>query len=157
MQTVFEYEIPLFHPLVVHFPIALFVAAAVAALVWAANGRSFWRKCLLFLYLLGSVGAGAAYFTGEAAEEQAEGVPMVDALVGQHEAAALYLLYAAGLGLIGLAAVSFWLGRRTTLQRDPPDPLWVRVVFLLVTLGLAALVVWIGRLGGLMVWGVPVQ
>lgn len=156
MPPVFDYEIPLLHPFAVHFPVALFVVAALVALVWLVRGRSFWRKVVLLLVGFAAVGTLVAYVSGDAAEAQAEGVPIVELLVEDHEAAATVLLYAALATFAALGGVSFWLHRRTTLERDPPDPLWVRVAFTVAVVALALLVVWTARLGGTMVWGVPV-
>lgn len=155
MPPVFDYEIPLLHPFAVHFPVALFVAAAIAAVVWLIRGRSFWRRVVLFVGGLATAGTLAAYLSGDEAAAQAEGVPIADLLVDDHAAAAQVLLWAALATLAALGGVSFWLTRRTTLERDPPDPRWVRVVFTLLFLALALLVLYTARLGGTMVWGVP--
>ena len=154
MEQVLQYEIPVLHPVAVHFPLALLLAAALSAVVWAIRGQAFWRRVTLWLVLLGTGGALLAYFTGEPMEEHVEGVPIVVELVELHEQFALYTLILAGTALTGLAAASFWLERRTTLERDPPDPLGLRLVLTAAVLAAAALVAWTGHIGGTMVWGV---
>ncbi len=154
METVFQYEIPVWHPLAVHFPLALILAAAAAAVVWSFRGTSFWRRCALLLFTLGMAGGIAAYKTGEAMEEQAEGTPIVEELVELHEDMALYALIATGVTLVALAGVSVWLERRTTLERNLKDPLAARLVLAVAAVIAAALVAWTGHIGATMVWGV---
>ena len=154
METLFQYEIPVWHPLVVHFPIALILVAALATVVWGIRGTSFWRRCALLLFTLGMGGGIVAYKTGEAMEEQSEGSPIVEELVGLHEDLALYTLLVTGVTLAALAGLSWWLERRTTLERVPRDPLAARLVLALAALAAAVLVAWTAHVGGTMVWGV---
>ncbi len=152
METLFQYEIPVWHPLVVHFPIALILVAALATVVWSVRGTSFWRRCALLLFTLGMGGAVFAYKTGEAMEEQSEGSPIVEELVGWHEDLALYTLVVTGVTLAALAGLSWWLERRTTPA--PQDPLAARLALALAALAAAVLVAWTAHIGGTMVWGV---
>ncbi len=155
METVLQYKLPILHPLAVHFPIVLIgVGGGGVALVWLVRGTAFWRRATLLLFTLGMAGALFAYFTGEPMEEHVEGTPIVEELVGLHEDMALYTLYLTGLTLVLLAAVSLWLERRTTVERDPNDPLAARILLALLALGAAALVAWTGHIGSTMVWGV---
>lgn len=153
METFFPYEIPVWHPILVHFPIAFILAGALAASLWSLRASALWRQIALFLFTLGVAGGLGAYFTGEAMEEQAEGTPIVEELVELHESAALYTLIVAGAVLLGLAVVSVWQARQDPSERRP-DPLSVRLVLALLALAAAALVAWTGHLGGSMVWGV---
>ena len=150
METLFQYEIPVWHPLVVHFPIALILVAALATVVWSVRGTSFWRRYALLLFTLGMGGAVFAYKTGEAMEEQSEGSPIVEELVGLHEDLALYTLVVTGVTLAAMAGLSWWLERRTALQ----DPLAARLALALAALAAAVLVAWTAHVGGTMVWGV---
>jgi len=150
METLFQYEIPVWHPLVVHFPIALILVAALTTLVWGVRGTSFWRRCALLLFTLGMGGAVFAYKTGEAMKEQSEGSPIVEELVGWHEDLALYTLVVTGVTLAAMAGLSWWLERRTALQ----DPLAARLALALAALAAAVLVAWTAHVGGTMVWGV---
>jgi uncharacterized membrane protein len=154
MDKVLQYDIPVVHPVAVHFPIALIVVAAFVALVWAIRGTAFWRRATLLLLSVGMIGLVVAYLTGESIEEHVEGTPIVEELVGLHETTALYALIVTGVALAGVAALSFWMERRTTLQRDPPDPISARLVLTLITVAAAILVAWTGHIGGTMVWGV---
>ncbi len=152
METLFQYEIPVWHPLVVHFPIALILVAALATVVWGIRGTSFWRRCALLLFTLGMGGGIVAYKTGEAMEEQSEGSPIVEELVGVHEDLAFYTLLVTGVTLAALAGLSWWLERG--LEPASRDPLAARLVLALVALTAAVLVAWTAHVGGTMVWGV---
>jgi uncharacterized membrane protein len=145
-----DLEIPYWHPLVVHFPIALVVFGAAAALVYAALGRAFWRGVALLAFVGGALGAWAANVTGETIYEAVEGTPVVEALVERHETYgewALWLSVAAALVLGGAA----WARRAESAD---PDPLPWRLVAVALALAAAVLVVLAGHLGGTMVWGV---
>lgn len=155
MESVLQYKIPVLHPLAVHFPIALLLVGAAAALLWMIWGHTFWQRMALMLHALGFAGSLFAYFTGEAMEEQAEGVPMVDELVGLHEQMALYTVIMAGvttLAFIGTVLYTLW--RRPATDRTP-EPFWIRLALALLAIGTTLLVAWTSHIGSTMVWGVP--
>lgn len=150
MDAVFQYRIPELHPLVVHFPLALLMAAALTGIVWTWVGTPFWRNVTWLIAGLGTAGAFVAYFTGESMKEQSEGVPIVEQLVGLHEDMALYTLIAACAATAALGAQAWW-GWHGDLNRDP---LLQRVLIGLLILAAGALVAWTGHIGATMVWGV---
>ncbi|MEX0599632.1 MAG: DUF2231 domain-containing protein [Rhodothermales bacterium] len=150
MDAVFQYQIPELHPLTVHFPVALLVAAAFAGAVWLCRGSAFWRGVTWLLTGLGTVGAFFAYFTGDGMEEQAEGVPIVEELVGLHEQMALYTLIGACLATLLVTAQAWW-SRRFGLRADP---LPSRLLIAAVLIALGVLVAWTAHIGSTMVWGV---
>lgn len=154
MEQVLQYEIPVWHPLAVHFPLVLILVAAGVLVVWSIRATTFWRRTGLLLLTLGMAGALFAYFTGEGLEEHVEGTPIVEELVHLHEDMALYTLIITGAALLGLAGLSLWLERRTTLERDPKDPLIPRIIITVLAVAAAALVAWTGYIGATMVWGV---
>jgi len=97
------------HPAVVHFPIALGVVGAMAAVVYLFLRKEWLRwfaPVLLTLALLGAVGA---YFSGQNAEDRAEKLKVPEAAIHEHEESSLYVL-----GLFGLATLLSWAthGRR---------------------------------------------
>lgn len=158
MDAVFRYHIPELHPLAVHFPIALLVAAALAALVWMGWGAPFWRRVTWLLTTLGMAGALFAWFTGDSIKEQAEGVPIVDELVGLHEQMALYALIASILSSVALGLLT-WMARAGRSEGSRfagmnPDRLSYRLGAGLLVLAAAALVACAGHIGATMVWGV---
>lgn len=144
----FDYTIPVLHPLLVHFPLTLLLVAAPVALVWAVRKTAFWRGVTLLLLALGTLGALGAYLTGEAVEEQSEGVPIVEIFVEQHETLGLWTLIVAGAATLVVATL-VW---RERSRRLPGAARWLAVV---LAVAAAVLVAWTGHLGALMVWGVP--
>jgi uncharacterized membrane protein len=73
------------HPLIVHFPLALLCAAvAVDLAAWVFRRHQPLRRTATVLYVLGTAGAVAAYFTGRAASETVWLPGMAHALVAQH-------------------------------------------------------------------------
>jgi uncharacterized membrane protein len=75
------------HPLVVHFPIALLTVTPVLvllALLWKKHRVGLSIAAFVVL-ALGTLGAFAATYTGELAEHQAEAVPGGEALLHEHE------------------------------------------------------------------------
>lgn len=146
MDLLFETEISVWHPLAVHFPVVLLMLAGAAALAWAARDAAFWRGAALWLYALGTLGAAAAYFTGDTMAEQIGPSDAVDL----HETLALWTFVGAGVTLALHAALAWAL---TTEQRASR---WGRALHwaaALMGLAVAALVAATGHLGGAMVWG----
>jgi uncharacterized membrane protein len=150
------YQIPILHPVLVHFPIAFLLLAAVTSLVWLGIGSRFWRNVTLILLIAGFIGGLGAYFTGEAAEEFGEGNARVEQFEKQHESSAVFTLVAAGLALFVLSSYTAAYARRLPDGSEDKDMLAARVVVTILALAAAVLVGRTGHLGGLMVWGQPV-
>ena len=159
MDSFADYTIPVWHPLVVHLPIAALALAGVASLIWALTRHRGWFVACVFLSVAGAVGAAAAYLSGDAMLEQAAGVPVVDELVGLHKQLGLLTLLSAIIGAICWAAVAIANPKTAGLEgaqadrRAPSN--WIRAGLVLVTLVAAFLGLRTGHLGGIMVWGVP--
>lgn len=154
MEPLQSYEIPLLHPIAVHFPIALLFAGTVAVLLWAARPSAFWYRCAALTFMVGSLATIAAYFTGEAAEDAAKDVPIVDEIVDLHEDMAIYTMAAALITLLALVLIRPRL-LSGAVDDQPPPVLPVRVAVSVLAVTAAILVAWTSHLGGLMVWGVP--
>ena len=174
MDLLTQYEIPFLHPLLVHFPLVLVLLGGAAAGFYVLLGRGVWRRAALVLFALGAVSAWAAAETGHTLHEAVEGDPVVDQIVGRHQAAAEWTVWMSALAAVvfaGLSAVAvlrrapappdeeaapprrrWWPGRGGRSRREP---LWGRVLGLLPAMAAAALVAYTAHLGGLMVWGVP--
>lgn len=146
--------IPYWHPIAVHFPVALLPFGAVAAAVYAVSGRSLWRTVAFLAFAVGALGAWASVATGEAIYEEMEGTPVVETFVERHEAYGEWALWLSVATVVLLVGAAGW---RVRVERtsEETDPLGLRLVVLAFALAAAVLVVLAGHLGGLMVWGVP--
>lgn len=145
------YEIPYWHPLLVHFPIALIMAAAAFSLGWLIWGTSFWRLAMILLLAGGLAGAFAAKITGEELEDASKGRPVVKQLVHDHEETAERTLVSTAITLVVLAGYSFL---RRAKGASLKDALLIRIIGCLMVLFCAGGVGYTGHLGGQMTWGV---
>jgi len=153
MEPIATYEIPILHPLVVHFPIALLTVGTAAVLIWAARPSTFWYRFGAMAYLGGALATVAAYFTGEDAEHFGEGVPIVEEVVETHETFAIVTLAIAVVTLLALV-----LANPKALSSDeslPHPGTTTRYSIALLAIATAILIAWTSHLGGIMVWGVP--
>jgi uncharacterized membrane protein len=102
--------VPNVHPLVVHFPIALLVVAALAdvlGLVLRRRGPGL-RYVAVGLYALGAATAVAAFFTGRSAADGLDIPASAFAAVGEHADWALWTAWAYGLYALARVAVVGW-------------------------------------------------
>jgi len=106
-------SLPNLHPALVHFPVALLLTAFGLDLACLVLRRLTWLdRAATTLYVLGALGAGAAYLSGDAAADS-----MVDlsgaaqAALAEHERFALLTLVAAAVTALLRLLVS-WLGRK---------------------------------------------
>ena len=108
---------PNFHPLVIHFPIVLVMAAAVVDLVDVAFERSAWLKAATTtLYVTGALSLIVAFLTGL----QAQGTVLIPGMaypvLGEHRQFAFitmtYCIVVAALRLIVLRGVNGGSRRR---------------------------------------------
>lgn len=148
-----DYTIPLLHPVVVHFPVALSAVAFVTAAIWLIRNRMRWWRMTFVLELLAFSGAFLALRTGEAMEDQSEGVAMVDRFVELHETMGERAVWALGLAVVMLIGMR-WVGLRETAHAGVRLR-WRVLAFILVAAA-ALLVALTGHIGGIMTWGVPV-
>jgi uncharacterized membrane protein len=104
---------PNLHVIVVHFPIAFIVLAPLLDFACLVFRRHMWLdRAATLLYVLGAVGAGAAYLTGQrAAESLANLSPAAESALADHEGFAVFTL-------IGLAVVSLVRFMVSWLSRD---------------------------------------
>lgn len=116
MQLIPEWA-PNVHPLVVHFPIALVVAAALADAVALVVRRQAASVAAAGLYGLAAAGAAAAFLTGRQAVDTVEVPPGAIATLTTHEDLALYTTWALGLYALLRVAVAAWgPARRLAIQ-----------------------------------------
>lgn len=103
---------PSLHVMVVHFPIA-FIALAplldLACLVF--RERTWLDRAAAAMYLMGTVGAGAAYLLGErAAEAVGPMTPAVESAIADHQAQAVITLVVLSAATL-LRLLVTWMGR----------------------------------------------
>lgn len=150
MDQVFQYHIPLLHPILVHFPVALLIVAASFVALWLVRDRYSLLISAVCIQLIGVVATIGSYLTGEEMKAQSEGVPIIDSLVGLHESAAVLSIWLGSVALTAMAAATF-LHRRDLSHAG--TRLWIRlIVFILAMMALAA-ISWTAHIGGTMVWG----
>ena len=134
---------PHVHLAVNHLPVILVpVAIAMLAAAWAKKSAELRKAGLAWLVVAAAAG-GAAYLTGEPAEDVIEDLPAVSkAAIEEHEEAALLAAVATGAaGLIALGAL--------VIGRGPaPAPAWILAMTFVVALVAAGLMVRTANLGG---------
>lgn len=130
-----------FHPMVVHFPVALILAGFLADTVFLFFRK---EKCLskagLYLMVLGTLGAAAAFLTGHVFTFEPKEGAIVE-IFGRHETLALVTLLIMAVGTTV---------RITVLVLKKEEPVYQWVIFGLYFLGAASVAV-TGHLGGTMV------
>lgn len=147
------YDIPVWHPFVVHFPIALLLLGGAVAVAYLVTGRGLWRAVTGLVVGTGALGAWVANATGEAMYTHVEGTPIVEELVGRHESLGAWAMWVGAAAFLAWLGVSLWRWR-TANDRPARDPIGLRLLVAVPAVTSAILVVLTGRLGGLMVWGI---
>jgi uncharacterized membrane protein len=126
------------HPGLVHFPIALAVVGALAEVAYLAVRRPWLKLLGPILLTLALLGGGAAYFSGQAAEDPAEHQGVPEKAIGAHEQACIIALSA-----VALAALLSWATR--------PKGKGLGIAAIAAVAG-AALMLYTGHLGGRLVF-----
>ncbi len=147
-----DFTIPHIHPLLVHFPIALLPAGAVALLGWLIRDRIKWLVVALWIHVAALAGAVAALLSGEDLKQDLAAEPMVKLLGHTHEEVGEWTVWTAAILLVAIVASIVWHRRSV---RRPGVPAFWRLAVALLGLAVAGLGLWAGHLGGTMVWGVP--
>lgn len=131
-----------FHPLLVHFPIALLIAALLFdAITWVWKRESF-TEAGFGIQVLAVLGAVVAVLSGNQAEEAVEHLPGIHEVLELHERLGQVLLWA-GLAVIALRIFMRW--RRW-------EGRGAKGVLVVLSLGLAVLVGVTGFYGGRLVY-----
>jgi uncharacterized membrane protein len=120
---------PNVHPLIVHFPIAWWIAAVIVDLIAVMLPRAAWANTTAStLYPAGAVSAAVTYLTGREAAATVHTPGMAHSIVLEHWNWALVTTVAFGLIAVLRVAVNF---------RRPHPPRWIRTA--LAAAALAAL------------------
>jgi len=64
MEALLPEWAPNIHPMIIHFPIVLWIIAVLADLVWLFLQKNWLRNMAVALYVLGALGALGAYLSG---------------------------------------------------------------------------------------------
>lgn len=101
---------PNIHPLIVHFPIALLVVAALVDVVSLGLRRRYAsvRHAAVGLYVLGAVAAVVAFFTGRSASDGVDLPVAAISTVNAHADWALWTVWVFGLYAVIRLGVGFW-------------------------------------------------
>jgi uncharacterized membrane protein len=112
-QMLSEPAFPNLHAVVVHFPVALLLTATLLDLACLVARRATWLdRATTTLYVLGTLGAGAAFLSGDAASEDLWDISTAaEAVMENHESLALLTLVAFAL-ITALRLLVSHLGRR---------------------------------------------
>lgn len=125
------------HPMVIHFPIALFFAAFVAELLFAVTRREMFRHALRFLLWGGAMSAAIAAPLGW----------MFAASGATEEGWILETHRWAGSAALVLGVTVLWIGERT--ERANGSRLLLRISLAMQTMLIAG----VGHLGGSLLYG----
>ena len=129
-----------FHPLIVHFPIALVLTGAGLELLAWLFKRPGLRTIALWNLSLGTLAAGAAVVTGLQAEKVAKHSFEIWQVMERHEKLGVTTL------ILGVMLVSWRLKHRDQLSRR------ARIVTSLVLAAMVCTVIWGAHLGGDLVY-----
>lgn len=108
-----------FHPIVVHYPVAILPLAPVAALVavfWRAK-RSEWLFASALLLLVGTASAQFAVLTGEVTWNSIDLPAELDAKVQAHHNAGLFTRTLAGAAALWTAGIWYAMRKRERVRR----------------------------------------
>lgn len=133
-------SIPNLHPLVVHFPLALFPSFLLLELIALPARSDLLRHAATWMLYLGTLGAAAAVLAGFHAEETVDHSEEVHAIMERHETYGLAVL---GMGL----TLSLWRMLRPGRVRGLNH--WAQLASAFVLVGM---MVQGADLGGLMVY-----
>lgn len=75
----------LWHPIIVHFAIALLSIAIITDLIYLISKKEHFMQIATYLLLTGTVSAIAAVLTGHQAEEAVLKTPEIEALISAHK------------------------------------------------------------------------
>ncbi len=129
------------HAMIVHFPIALLIVGFLSQVIALFTQKPFFKQAAFYLLLVGALGAGAAYLSGDYAGEGIEEGPL-EGPIELHEQAALITLW------LAIVAAAF----QVVLFYFKYDRTWTRLVNIVIFTVLVGAVARTGYLGGQLVY-----
>ena len=139
-ENLLDLHMETIHPLVVHFPIALFLSALLVDLVALGLKRPAWHRVALWNLSLGTLGAAVAVLTGLRAEEIAKHSFEIWKIMELHERLGITTL------TLGIMVTSWRLWKRDRLTSR------ARILTLIAMMVMASTVGFGAYLGGRMVY-----
>jgi uncharacterized membrane protein len=141
---------PSLHVMVIHFPIALICLAPLFDLGCLIFSDRVWLdRVATLLYVMGTIGAGAAYLAGErAAKALVEISPAAESALADHESSAMVTLIALAI----VSSVRIWVSWLSRNDRRIRLGLFRLVAIPVALAGLALLAITADR-GGNLVYG----
>jgi uncharacterized membrane protein/YHS domain-containing protein len=131
-----------FHPIIVHFPIALLLVALLAEVLFMATGRPVFASATRFLLPLAALGAVTAALLGWAAASGAHFPAELDEVLDTHGDLGLNV----AIFSVAVAILREWDERR-------PGHKWLRWLYRVGLFATAVLVGVTGYYGGVLVYG----
>jgi uncharacterized membrane protein len=96
------------HPMLVHFPIALLMVGFLSETIGLITKKEFFSTAGFYLLLLGAMGAGAAYLSGQNAGDGITEIGTLKLALETHEGAAELTLWLAVIAaIVRIAIVMF--------------------------------------------------
>ena len=127
----------IFHPMVVHFPIALFISALGVEVLSLVFKKDAWHQTALHLYVLATLTAPFAVMTGL---READELQLKHRVLDLHKNFGLLTM---GISLVSLAVLWFF---------SKKNPAYFRIVFIVVLLLAVGFVSLTGFNGGRLVY-----
>lgn len=146
-------DVPVIHPMIVHFPIALLLLTPALLLAWSHVQNLSWHNAAMMCATGGALSTTFAYLSGDAIRTYSANSPMVKLLIDQHERSALGTLIGAWLVFGALLVVYRVADYHPSPQGASPVPYWMRASIIVIAALTAALAAYTGHIGGKMVWG----
>lgn len=165
MSSLIPQRVELFHPMLVHFPVALLLTGLLARFLFLTFEKRSFGSVFQWIYFwswsLGSLGLIAAYLSGEEAEDVVNKIICDPTITHDHADFALYTLCLSFGGLI-LSILRNALVQRLKVKREKavlraPKKLssltfGVSVAEVLSLLATAGFLAWTAHLGGTLVY-----
>ncbi|MEY4064695.1 MAG: hypothetical protein RIR26_903 [Pseudomonadota bacterium] len=129
MTELIPQRVELFHPIFIHFPIALLLSAALARVIlwvldrrqfrfkWITSARTHLRTVFLWSWVLGCLGLVGAYFSGDIAEGVVNRIICDPTVTHDHEDFAVATMVAAGSTLL-LSVVHMFARQRVARVKE---------------------------------------